>query len=90
VAGAGAHRWQEVFRELLPEKGCGGEKNAPRGLILGGGDTGAGRRLDTKGESYPAEVQNSIAVAGAIFSLISNVNKDQFMTLLLQALFSYY
>ncbi len=43
-----------------------------------------------KEKSYPAGIQNSIAVAGGIFRLICNVNKGQFMTLLLQALFSYY
>ena len=40
-----------------------------------------------KEKGYPAGAQNSIAISGAIFSLICNLNKDQFMALLLQALF---
>ena len=42
-----------------------------------------------KEKGYPAGAQNSIAISGAIFSLICNLNKDQFMALLLQALFFY-
>ena len=65
------------------------QKNAPRWILLGGGDTSAGRSLDTKGEKLSRRAQNSTGVLSAIFTFICTVNKGGFMALGTFAPFSY-
>ena len=69
--------------------GAAQAKNAPRWILLGGGDTSAGRSLDTKGEKLSRRAQNSTGVLSAIFTFICTVNKDGFMALGPFAPFSY-
>ena len=61
--------------------GAAQAKNAPRWILLGGGDTSAGRSLDTKGEKLSRRAQNSTGVLSAIFTFICTVNKGGFMAL---------
>ena len=65
------------------------QKNAPRWILLGGGDTSAGRSLDIKGEKLSRRAQNSTGVQQAIFTFIFTVNKYDFMALGPSAPFSY-
>ena len=81
VAGAGVHRLQEEFRGIRPHRHCGGKKSAPRRIILGGGEAGAGRSLDIKGEKLSTLSQNSTGVTAAIFTFSFNVDKAGFMIL---------
>lgn len=80
-AEGGGHRWQGESRRWSPALDGAGKKNAPRWILLGGGDTSAGRSLDTKGEKLSRRAQNSTGVLSAIFTFICTVNKGGFMAL---------
>jgi len=85
----GGHHWQEGSSRHSPAWGGTRKKNAPRWILLGGGDTSAGRSLDTKGEKLSRRAQNSTGVLSAIFTFICTVNKGGFMALGALAPFSY-